>query len=154
VFITADHGEALGPKSFEHGHTLAESVTRVPLVILGAMTLPEKIEQDIDLIDVGATIRRVADVAVPGTGRDLRAPLVPRPVWLGAPLYLTQARGVIVEGWLYTEEEDRSAIHRVSPWATELPPELKHSLPPYPEPRDGHTAPSDMESLRILGYAD
>lgn len=74
VFITSDHGEAFGDHgSTEHGNSVYNDQTWIPLIALPPMN--ERIEATGapgSLIDLTATIAKIAGAEVPGIGRDLR----------------------------------------------------------------------------------
>ena len=74
VIVTSDHGEAFGEHGVtEHGTTVHNSVTRVPLLIFPpeGETLPEP-SGPVSLIDVAATLASIAGAELGGRGRDLR----------------------------------------------------------------------------------
>jgi arylsulfatase A-like enzyme len=74
LVITSDHGEAFGEHGFtEHGTCLYSEVTRVPLILSpprGVELRP--ISGAVSLLDVTATLSRVAGDMPLGVGRDLR----------------------------------------------------------------------------------
>ncbi len=75
VFVTADHGEAFGEHGvFEHGTTVYDEVTHVPLIVFP----PEGVvlagtNDPVSLVDVAATVAAIGGVELGGPGRDLRA---------------------------------------------------------------------------------
>jgi arylsulfatase A-like enzyme len=80
VVLTADHGEEFAEHGNKgHGKTLYEEVVAIPLVLRH----PESFEagrrraQNVDLMDLGATLAAVAGAPIPDDwpGRDLRGPL-------------------------------------------------------------------------------
>ena len=76
VVVTSDHGEELFERGqFDHGDTLFEEVTHVPLVFSWPGTLPEGrvVEQTVSLVDVAATVLDLATGETSlGTGTSLR----------------------------------------------------------------------------------
>ncbi len=57
VVVTADHGEELWEHgNFEHGHTLYDEVTRVPLLIAGPGVAPERRREPVSLVDLAPAI--------------------------------------------------------------------------------------------------
>ena len=80
VIVTADHGEELWEHgNFEHGHTLYDEVTRVPLMIFGAGVpserRAERRPEPASLVDLTPTILGLAEVGTPAelAGLDLLA---------------------------------------------------------------------------------
>lgn len=116
VILTADHGEALGDAGVEHGHTADVPVSRIPLVVCADWPA---VNTPVDLTDLGATLLALFDAPRSGPGRDLRAPLLPRPIPIGPALY-THATGELRDGWLTLDAGDGSAPSRVpappAPW--------------------------------------
>ena len=86
VVLTADHGEEfLDHGHRAHGHSVYEELTHVPLVLRYPEEFPagERREEEVDLLDLSATLVVIAGGEVPATwfGRDLRASLTPRPIF-------------------------------------------------------------------------
>ena len=86
VVLTADHGEEfLDHGRRAHGKSVYEEVTHVPLVLRYPRQFPagERREEEVDLLDLSATLVTIAGGEVPATwfGRDLRASLTPRPIF-------------------------------------------------------------------------
>ena len=79
LVLTADNGEELlDHGSFEHGHTLYEELTRVPLILWAPGRLePEVVEADVGQVAVGPTLCELAGLATPPafSGRSLLAEL-------------------------------------------------------------------------------
>ena len=80
ILLTSDHGEALGELGEpSHGLLLAESVLRVPLVLVAPGLAPGVRADPVELADVAPTLARLAGVALPRpaesplAGRDLLA---------------------------------------------------------------------------------
>lgn len=75
VVVTSDHGEEfLDHGGFEHGHTLYQELTHVPLILSAPGRLaPARIGARVGLIDVGPTLCELTGVAPPATaaGRSL-----------------------------------------------------------------------------------
>ena len=74
VFVTSDHGEAFGEHGIlEHGTTLYNEVTRIPLVVFPpeGETLPAD-GMAVSLVDVARTIAAIGGFELDGPGRDLR----------------------------------------------------------------------------------
>ncbi|MBI1382510.1 MAG: sulfatase-like hydrolase/transferase [Planctomycetaceae bacterium] len=74
VIVTSDHGEAFGEHGVtEHGTTVHNSVTRVPLLIFppAGETVPVP-AGPVSLVDVAATLAGIAGAELGGPGRDLR----------------------------------------------------------------------------------
>ena len=75
IFVTADHGEAFGEHAvFEHGTTVYDEVTHVPLLVFppqGASLTPTN--DPVSLVDVAATVASIGGSTLDGPGRDLRA---------------------------------------------------------------------------------
>jgi len=74
VFITSDHGEAFGEHGIlEHGTTLYNEVTRIPLIVFppAGETLPID-GKAVSLVDVARTVAAIAGFVLEGPGRDLR----------------------------------------------------------------------------------
>ena len=74
VFVTSDHGEAFGEHGVtEHGTTVHNEVTRVPLVVLpprGAAL--SELPHSMGLADIAETVARIAGTSLESTGTDLR----------------------------------------------------------------------------------
>ncbi|MDQ7006848.1 MAG: sulfatase-like hydrolase/transferase [Acidobacteriota bacterium] len=79
IVVTSDHGEEIFERGqFDHGDTLYEEVTHVPLLIWGPRQLPSgrRVDHPVSLVDLAATILDLAGVDAPlGTSRSLR------PLW-------------------------------------------------------------------------
>jgi arylsulfatase len=75
LFVTSDHGEAFGEHGVtEHGTTLYDEVTRIPLLVQPPRGVELAASQGaVGLLDVAATIAAVAGAPGFGAGRDLRA---------------------------------------------------------------------------------
>ncbi len=75
VVVTSDHGEEfLDHGGFEHGHTLYQELTHVPLILSAPGRLaPARVATRVGLIDVGPTLCELAGIAPPATaaGRSL-----------------------------------------------------------------------------------
>ncbi|GMV18776.1 MAG: sulfatase [Polyangiaceae bacterium] len=71
VVISADHGEAFGEhkSTFEHGYTLWEVLTRVPLLIRVPGLPPARIDTRRSHIDLGRTLCELAGVPAPESFR-------------------------------------------------------------------------------------
>lgn len=81
--VVADHGEELGDHgSWGHAHTLYPEVMDIPLLMAGP-GIPTGVRDDrVGTIDLAATIAALAGVeGLGGDGRDLRAPVPPRPFY-------------------------------------------------------------------------
>ncbi|MBK8014353.1 MAG: sulfatase-like hydrolase/transferase [Deltaproteobacteria bacterium] len=103
VVITADHGELLGEDDqWGHGHSVAEEVLRVPLIILGPDVVPGVFSTRVTLPDVYPTILRYAGMSAPSRAHDLA------PVWHGLN---TQDRDVFVTSFWYMVDYKRALIH-------------------------------------------
>jgi arylsulfatase A-like enzyme len=152
VMLTADHGESLGEDGLEHGHTLHPSVTRIPLAVggSGAPTTPPDI--DIDLLDLHATLLATAGLGTEGPGRDLAGDMSPRPVQIGAPMYLESAHAVVDDGWMLRVEDGRRQLTPTRDDAPPVAPEM--ALPTQQTPSSPTHAPSGDEAqlLEALGY--
>ena len=74
IFITADHGEAFGEHGvLEHGTTVFDEVTRVPLIVFPPEGVVLPVTDDpVSLVDVAATAASIGGVELSGAGRDLR----------------------------------------------------------------------------------
>ncbi|MFN7965049.1 MAG: sulfatase-like hydrolase/transferase [Acidobacteriota bacterium] len=81
IVITSDHGEELFERGgFDHGDTLYEEATHVPLIVHAPGLVPagRVIDTTVGLVDVPATILDLAGLsATHGSGRSLR------PMWQG-----------------------------------------------------------------------
>ncbi|MBK8998125.1 MAG: sulfatase [Myxococcales bacterium] len=71
VIVSADHGEAFGEhkSTFEHGYTLWEVLTRVPLLIRVPGLAPARIDTRRSHIDLGRTLCELAGVPAPESFR-------------------------------------------------------------------------------------
>ncbi len=71
VIVSADHGEAFGEhkSTFEHGYTLWDVLTRVPLLIRVPGLAPARIDARRSHIDLGRTLCELAGVAAPDSFR-------------------------------------------------------------------------------------
>ncbi|MBP7148959.1 MAG: sulfatase-like hydrolase/transferase [Acidobacteria bacterium] len=82
VIATSDHGEEIFERGvFDHGNTLYEEVTRIPLVIHAPGRVPggRVIDETVSIVDIPATILDFAGIGQEfGGGRSLR------PLWEGA----------------------------------------------------------------------
>lgn len=68
VVITSDHGEEFWEHgNFEHGKSVYETVTRVPLMISVPGKAPTVIDDPVSQVDFAPTILRLAGIAVPET---------------------------------------------------------------------------------------
>jgi len=77
VVVTSDHGEAFGEHGVtEHGTTVHNEVTRVPLVVFPppGVDLPQQ-DAPVSLVDVAATLAAICGGSPLGRGDDLRQPL-------------------------------------------------------------------------------
>ncbi|MCB9654283.1 MAG: sulfatase-like hydrolase/transferase [Deltaproteobacteria bacterium] len=103
VVITADHGELLGEDDqWGHGHSLAEEVLRVPLIVLGRSVPAGVFSTRVTLPDVYPTLLRYAGISAPSRAHDLA------PVWRGLD---TQDRDVFVTSFWYMVDYKRALIH-------------------------------------------
>jgi arylsulfatase A-like enzyme len=84
VIVTADHGEALMEHgTIGHGAQVYEESVKIPLIVkLPGRAAPMRIEQPVDLIDLGATLADVFGVReqLAGPGRSLLPLLVGEPI--------------------------------------------------------------------------
>lgn len=71
VVVTSDHGEEfLEHGGFEHGHTLYQELTHVPLILSAPGRLAaRRIATRVGLVDVGPTLCELAGIAPPATAR-------------------------------------------------------------------------------------
>jgi arylsulfatase A-like enzyme len=132
VLFTSDHGEALGERGMhDHGHTLHNEVTWIPLLLAGP-TLPRgsTVEAFVRSIDILPTLLELVGADEPGLpafegvslipalGRDAPAP----PVFAEAMLYGATARSLI-EGELklmIDEQEPEPRLFNVADDPAEL----------------------------------
>lgn len=181
VFITSDHGEGFGEHGvLEHGTTVYDEVTRIPLVVFPprGVRLPAE-TGPVSLVDVAATIAAIGGGELVGHGRDLRQAPDPdqytaiefygdavKAATLGE-MARKPARAVIQgrhklvaigdEFFLYDIEDDtREQVD----FKTSLPAiteRLKALLPEFGAPTfssDSEVAtPDALDALRALGYA-
>jgi arylsulfatase A-like enzyme len=165
VIISADHGEAFGEhkSTFEHGYTLWDVLTRVPLLVRVPGVAPARIDTRRSHIDLGRTLCELAGVPAPESFRGVslwpelggaRPPA--RDIIIDMP-YTDQAprrRALIRDGKkiLVTETEEVPQVFDLDADPAEqndlgkqkLADELKgkwlevdSALPDYPAPRRG-----------------
>jgi arylsulfatase A-like enzyme len=83
VAVTADHGEAFGEHGEEsHSLFVYDTTLHVPLILRGPGVRARRETKAVGLADVGATLlARVGGEGPPLPGRDLVAPVAPRPLY-------------------------------------------------------------------------
>lgn len=113
VVLTADHGESLGEDGLEHGHTLAPSVTRVPLVIRAPRT-PPPVWGPVALTDIGPTVLSMLGLPVTLPGADLTRGGAVGPTVLSGTLYGTSRAAVVDGPWML---DDAGGTPRLLRWA-------------------------------------
>ncbi len=137
IVVTSDHGEEIFERGqFDHGDTLYEEVTHVPLLIRGPAPLPagRRVAQRVSLVDLAATILDLAAVERPlGHSRSLRPlwrsevePNAPQPVfaeaidldgrrleavWFGEHKLIRRGEGPEAKIELYDLGSDPGEIH-------------------------------------------
>lgn len=101
IVISADHGEAFGEhkSTFEHGYTLWEVLTRVPLMIRVPGVPPARIDTRRSHIDLGRTVAELAGVAAPESFRGVS--LLPELLGARPP-----ARDIVID-MPYTDQAPR-----------------------------------------------
>jgi len=101
VVISADHGEAFGEhkSTFEHGYTLWDVLTRVPLLVRVPGVPPARIDARRSHIDLGRTLCDLAGVAAPESFRGVS--LVPELLGDRPP-----ARDIVID-MPYTDQAPR-----------------------------------------------
>lgn len=88
VIVTSDHGEMLGEHGMvDHVYGLYPEVTHVPLVVYGDDVAEETVDETVSLLDVHATVLKLAGVDAESSGRSLLSAL-------GARRYLTEFQGL------------------------------------------------------------
>ncbi len=95
LIVAADHGEAFGEHGqFEHGGTLHEMLTRVPLLIRVPGRPARVVDQPVSLIDIGPTILDLFQQPTPGgvLGQSLVPLVAGDDVVLGRPIALESSR--------------------------------------------------------------
>lgn len=105
VILTADHGEEFWEHdNFEHGHTLYEEVTRIPLVVWGAGVPSRTVTTPVSLVDVAPTVLALADAGTGDStphGRDLlslreaRTGAIHEKIYLMGTLYGPERFGLV-----------------------------------------------------------
>jgi arylsulfatase A-like enzyme len=89
VVVLADHGEAWGEhKHYFHGQDLSEEQLRVPLIIAVPGRKPVQVQDEVAVVDVGATLLDLVGITPPASfrGRSLMPavdgqPMPPRPLF-------------------------------------------------------------------------
>ena len=89
VVVLADHGEAWGEhKHYFHGQDLSEEQLRVPLIVAVPGRKPVQVQDEVAVVDVGATLLDLVGITPPASfrGRSLMPavdgqPLPPRPLF-------------------------------------------------------------------------
>ncbi|HET6373571.1 MAG TPA: sulfatase-like hydrolase/transferase, partial [Candidatus Polarisedimenticolia bacterium] len=127
IVFTSDHGEEFGEHgSWEHGHSLHEEVTHVPLVIVAPGLAPgSRIESRIGTIDIFPTILDGAGVrptsAEPRAGSSLLplvsgAPAVDKETYSEGMLYGNTRRSLTAGGYraILDLQEDRMELYQVA----------------------------------------
>jgi arylsulfatase A-like enzyme len=117
VVIWADHGEAWGEhKRFFHGQDLTEEQLRVPLIIAVPGLAPVTVDDEVALVDVGATLLDLVGLPVPGAFRGRS--LVPRLRGKPLPVRPVFAELLPATAWPHHEvmmvERGRKLTHRIS----------------------------------------
>ena len=90
VVVTADHGEEFWEhKTFEHGKSVYETATRVPLILAAPGRAPRVDETPVSQVDLAATLLALAGLPPPATmqGRSFLAAdgsTISRPVFVGS----------------------------------------------------------------------
>ncbi len=165
VVVTADHGEAFGEhkSTFEHGYTLWEVLTRVPLLVRVPGVPPARVDARRSHVDLARTLGELAGVKLPDSFRGTS--LVPELVGARPPErdividmpYTDQAprRRALIRGdkkIVVTETEEVPQVFDLArdpaeqqdlgktPLAKELFAEwqkVDRALPDYPAPRRG-----------------
>jgi len=130
VVIFADHGEEFWDHGgYEHGHTVYEELTHVPLLVkLPGVTASVK-EDRVSLVDVFPTVVKWAGLEVPGAvvGLDLLSPPPPE----------AQPRTMLVEGCIHSTEKKafiQGDWKQILYFGEDLPPEL-YNLKDDPQER-------------------
>lgn len=181
LVITADHGEAFAEHgAVEHGTTLHNEVTRIPLLILPPPGTPLSARSDaVSLIDLAATLSSIAGGPPLGAGRNLRDAAEPvarvqielfqnpqRNEWRHGGRAGLPGRAVVRGSWkliehgetfeLYDLAADPSELHELS---QEHPEEVRELTGLLPELRamvsEETSVPipaEEQERLRELGY--
>lgn len=122
IVFTSDHGEAFGEHGmFDHGHTLHQEVTHVPLIVTATM-LPagRTVHTRVRTIDVLPTVLDLLDLG-PGKPEELQgrslSPLIDSgtgdlPVYSEAMLYGSTERSLIEGHYklMFDEQDDRYTL--------------------------------------------
>jgi len=67
LIVSADHGEAFGEHGMSHhARSLYDELLRVPLLFHHPEIEPRRVDQNVGLVDLGATILDLMDVSTPG----------------------------------------------------------------------------------------
>lgn len=183
VFVTSDHGEAFGEhETLGHRTDMYDEQVRIPLVVFPPRGISMPTRRDaVGLLDVTATVSRIAGRPLLGAGRDLRdaeAPEQPiRSAQYRHGVPTEPLRAVVVAGnklidrhgrsfELYDLKRDPRELDDLAALAPELVASLRSLLPaPGPPAREAdrpvplddgprELTPEAEEALRALGYAD
>jgi len=95
LIVAADHGEAFGEHGHhEHGATLHEELTRVPILIRVPGQAARTVDQPVSLIDLGPTILDLFQQATPGSfkGQSLVPLIAGDDALLDRPIAIESAR--------------------------------------------------------------
>lgn len=179
VFVTSDHGEAFKEHGLlEHGTTVHNEVTRIPLVVFPPRDV--RIPQEggaVSLADVARTIAGIAGFELAGPGRDLRfAPEREHPVAIEfygdaskAARHGDKARhgasAVVLDGyklirwageyWLHDLERDPGERFNLYDQMPERAERMKALLPEFRDPNVVERVLGGEDALRAikgLGY--
>ena len=169
IVVTSDHGEEIFERGqFDHGDTLHEEVTHVPLVLAGGgLPRGKLVETRVSLVDLSATLLDLAGLGTEfGLGRSLRetwdGSATPSParlafaeaidfhgrklsaVWRGNLKYLRRGEGVDQE--LYDLRRDPGEEHNLASRRPELAKSLRALI-------DAHRA-NAAKIQSVLGKSD
>lgn len=122
VVITGDHGEEFGDHGgFEHGHTLFDELTHVPLLVRAPGYEPGVVPTDVRHVDLAPTLCELADLAPASgfVGRSLvpglaGAALEARPVLAQGNMWGPALTSWREGGWKLVREPGRDRLFHVA----------------------------------------
>ena len=122
VVITGDHGEEFGDHGgFEHGHTVYDELTHVPLLLRAPGRGAGTVTTDVRHVDLAPTLCELADLAPAAgfVGRSLAPglggrPLEPRPVLAQGNMWGPALTSWRQDGWKLVREPGRDRLFHVA----------------------------------------
>ncbi|MFD1585891.1 sulfatase [Halorientalis brevis] len=139
VVLTADHGEELGLHNRFHKESVYQSMAHVPLIVDAPDFEAAESNATVSLIDVPATIARLADADVPASwdGMDIRDRTSEEEVFLGFENNEGVSAAVIHKQWKYMRQQDSLGT----------PPEKELLFDIVADPEESYNQIDDAETV-------